>query len=438
MAGASADAKRSAWRRVWPGSAVAVGLALTVTAGTISSRADKGLRTGGPTVTLAFTTPGHVAVARIDLLPNGGRRETVLREWSRSVDGPPDVYAWSSDGRYLLRAPFGAGDILLYDSALSSISRASASRVDGFGAQWVAGVDRLAYTTFTSARGSSQLDKQLFRTESVRGRTSALWPRRQSSSGSGVQEGWPTRFYPDPARTEEANDTRAWSPPVYFVRKAGALIYESSYPSCDDGATERCKWAVRDIRTGRLRLLPFDTGTRLAVSPGGTLAGTIGPRILVGSVGGGRLDPVAKSGYDPAWSPDGQWLYYVTSRRLATLRFRMQEYCGGPSLCWAHIASPVSRESIWRVRPDGSGREFVSSLTAFALANLEVDDRGAAVFDVVPTDRALWMHRHEPLAAPVASKYVPTIGIEMARRGRRPRVLVADAHQPAVRPATNR
>jgi WD40-like Beta Propeller Repeat len=234
-----------------------------------------------------------------------------------------------------------------------------------------------------------------------------------------------------------------WDPPAHTVIASGCGNF---------------RWLRIDTADGSAKHLPFLVQTPIAVSSHGDVAGAwghpgimydaastkmIGPSLLheVGIVPNGGTGTLihAGAGYDAAWSPDGNWLYYVSRVQTGVLRFRIQHRrstllgMGRPH--WFNVASNVFRTSLFRVRPDRSDRQLVTSQSAYGFANLTVlPGGGGVVFTKIPTDVRLWSHRGLGLTLARARKYAPVPRIEMATIGGRPKVLIRQAWDPAVQP----
>jgi hypothetical protein len=220
-------------------------------------------------------------------------------------------------------------------------------------------------------------------------------------------------------------------------------------------------WQSLDTMTGGSSSLPFPAFSQLAMSPTGSLAGII-PSCLV-ALGHGKPGCAPKTfksawgtervasgpiyvespdrprrlarvgwGYDPVWSSDGQWLYFVSRSSYRSVRFRMQ--FGGSTPYWAVVESALYHSRIYRVRADGSRRQLITSADNYGFADLNVLHNGAVVYTAIPSDRNLWRHRKLGLTQLRAGAYVPVPSIEEVVRGKGPVILLHDAYSPAVQP----
>ncbi|HEV3309581.1 MAG TPA: hypothetical protein VG815_03565 [Chloroflexota bacterium] len=199
------------------------------------------------------------------------------------------------------------------------------------------------------------------------------------------------------------------------------------------------RWQLVDTRKGTVTPLPFRQGSRVALSRGGLVAGETSEGAIE-VVRPDRGSRIVGRGYDPTWSPDGRWLYYIQRVRLRTLRFRMQSAPMIPDpppflVKWITVTSGVYDASVIRVRADGSDRQTITSQPAYGFAQLNVLSKSrGVVFTRLPPDWNLWRHRRLGLTLARVRQFGPTMDIEIARPGQAPRILIPHAHLPAVQP----
>jgi WD40-like Beta Propeller Repeat len=197
-------------------------------------------------------------------------------------------------------------------------------------------------------------------------------------------------------------------------------------------------WQNINVGSGSRRSLVFTTSQPISLSKTGSIAGTIASIGTCCKVAAQSSGPSAKvvhfaNGYDPTWSQDGRWLYYVTRTKLRSLTFRIQTSLGGhPS--WQTVRSFLFHVSIRRSHPNGTHTQVVTSQTAYGFGHLNVLKDGSVIFTAVPSDLNLWRHSHGGVTPAILRRYGPKYRIEWASVGGQPHVLIQGAHLPAVQP----
>jgi hypothetical protein len=131
----------------------------------------------------------------------------------------------------------------------------------------------------------------------------------------------------------------------------------------------------------------------------------------------------------PAWSADGQSLYFV--RRTLTSVLRFKDASGNPT------PSNVYRTSIWRAGADASGLTRLVDEDAYGFGFLNVSsDGGTLVFSRVDNATQLWQHRltNDAFNSTLLKRYGPQVTVQRYSGDGSPTTLFRDGGLPSVQP----
>ena len=344
-------------------------------------------------------------------------------------------FSWSHDGRYLLIAPLitaSAPIATIFDSTGRIVRTLQGTALPdyGNGPFWANDSDRLVYsgnivyaTDVASVWGLS-----------IAGSAHLLWPANQKRVTSTTSRSGPSLdVTSDPAlnllsvETGSQRQTMFWDP----RRNIGVSV--------DNDGTSN--WHVISCPTSLLRSLPYQSLVEATMSAG-YVAGLVRPdnayvsgHIVIQSVAHRQHTVDAGIGSDPTWSPDGKWLFFVTRSEQRSYDFHIQATRYSGSHGWVGLKTAAYRVSVVRIRPNGTGRQVVTSQTGYDFAQLNVlpgDNR--VVFDYIPSDYNLWKHRRDHLTLGLTRRYGPVPRIETAGIGSMPKTLVTGGHLATAQP----
>lgn len=365
------------------------------------------------------------------------------RGYATTDFGTP-YYYWAPDGKRLVLvpgflAPLSTAAVLAPSGRLLHAVVSDSEGATGLGATalygpfWAADADRLVYESVLAA-SPARISRPLIEGITAAGRRWRLWPRGVRAVGAkNVCQLQGVSSPPDPVNYLFSAEEHYLSRFVQWDALAHVMVYLGCHGT----------WRLVDTRTGRSHSLPFSWLSRVDLSDTGLIAGTTGRGrvVIVDSRHPSRWNDVGR-GYEPAWSPDGHWLFYVSRNLLRMLTFKMQwqppvRYPPPWFPKWYTVRSPVYRVSILRIASDGTRRRVMTSQPAFAFAQLNVlsDDR-SVVFTRIPSDVNLWRHRAERLTIKRVARYGPHMDIEITRAGSRPSILIPNSHLASVQPTT--
>ena len=350
--------------------------------------------------------------------PRRGHERVTQPAWNFS-DIPngtaPDAFSWSSDGRYLLLSTFSTGNAFVYGRNLRLHGPwRSGGFFYGGGAAWAAGLDAIAIG------GGTQSAPLAFQAVTVAGRYYSVWPQGvpNLTLDSG-ESGYGGPASDDPAQLAWFRDTQEWQRPILWSPSLGRIVFQPGNDACFGALIlSKCAWRDLDTATGEVHTLPYPLQSHVVMSSRGLVAGAVNGRVVV--VNPATLhETVLGTGSYPSWSPQGNWVYYVSSHVRLMMRLHLQNACADAGcLSWTWVRSPVAVQTIWRVRPAGGTREAVTRQVAYGFAHLDVMSDGTVYFDSIPTDATLWTHRHQELRHSLVLRLSPIVRIERATPGK--------------------
>jgi hypothetical protein len=194
---------------------------------------------------------------------------------------------------------------------------------------------------------------------------------------------------------------------------------------------------VTDTITGRTQLLDpkgmFWTGG--ALSPQGKLAvmskttGTDVQHVLVTVPRPGAAYRTVAPGELPAWSPDGQTLYFVQRTMIGGFAFTSPQT--------GDYTAQVYTSAVWRARADGSMPALVLAQDAYGLGPLTIQAGASSIiYSSVDNMTALAYHLlpNHVYSAALLQRYGPQVRIQQYVPGSGITTLLSGGGNPAVQP----
>lgn len=391
-------------------------------------------------------------------------------------------YWWSGDGKHVLARSPGKRTTLSILTAGGALDRKVSGNPNITAAGWEAGGKRVIFTSVAARQASNCHDGgtkcgprlwTLFYRVGPRGGAQLLWPRQPIADSTMLRADAGISLFPsfgDPALAALKGELINSTPEVLSAPKPRLIVFAKPF-----GAKAAMPWQVLDTETGRHRRLPFgpaagslsSTGLfsggpvdSVALTPRGMVAGTIDGRVAFLDLTKRSRPRLIARGYDPVWSADGKWLFYVATRTSTTLRFQMRVHVPGIFACvrhgrlhlarcaasrhpnrlvwmWTRVTSPVNDISVKRIEVAGGKPQTLFTVRGYGLADLNpVGGNNGVIFSIIPSDLGLWMHRNRRsrVTAGDSVRYRPYISIESWTPGSQPTLLVDRGRLPAVQP----
>jgi hypothetical protein len=152
-------------------------------------------------------------------------------------------------------------------------------------------------------------------------------------------------------------------------------------------------------------------------------------QVLVTTPRPGAVYRTVAAGELPAWSPDGQILYFVQRTVIGEFAFNNPQV--------GAYAAQVYTSAVWRARTDGSMPALMLAQDAYGLGPLTIQARDASIiYSSVDNMTALAYHLspNHTYTAPLFQRYGPQVRIQEYVPGSGVTTLLSGAGNPAVQP----